>query len=353
MMLSMTSTAVQRAEHDVNRLPSQGGKQYASLSASSTASFEEANPTAEAGFGRICAVIVTYNIGSDFTENFESLIHQTDHAVVIDNGSGPETLAMLEALNAKHRGFMTLVHNSENNLAKAQNIGIRKAREGGFKWVLLLDHDSRLDHDMIGHMRAAYHDAQEREQIGILAPHIKDRNAPREHGYLKSLLILGFFRAYFNGKPVIDRVMSVISSGSLIPLDVFEATGMMDEKFIIDYLDNDFCLRLITRGYRIMVVRDALLYHSLGECREHQVLGLHVTSTNHSPLRRYYIYRNRLTTWRRYAFSVPAFVVYDVLASLYDMLRILLFEGQKLAKFRMIGRGMWHALCGRLGGKLA
>lgn len=306
------------------------------------------------GFGRICAVIVTYNIGESFIENFKSLQGQADHAIVIDNGSGAATLAMLSGLVEAHPGFVEVIHNTENNLAKAQNIGIRRALAQKYDWVLMLDHDSRPGPGMTAAMRDAWANGRERDKIGIVAPHIRDRNAAREHAYLKSFFILFFHRVGFTPeRKVIDGVMSVISSGSLIPLHVFEAVGMMDENFIIDYLDNDFCLRLIQRGFRIIVVRDAILYHSLGECRDHWLLGVHVTSTNHSPERRYFIYRNRITTWRRYAFSVPSFVIYDVLATLYDMIRILLFEDGKLAKFGRIGMGLVDALRGALGGRAA
>lgn len=118
----------------------------------------------------------------------------------------------------------------------------------------------------------------------------------------------------------------------------------MEESLGIDYVDKDFCLRLRQAGLDIVAVRDAMLEHQLGASCDHKVLGINITATNHSPSRRYTIYRNRILTMRRFSVDFPNYVLYECAGILYDMFRIAWCEGQKKDKFRELFRGLWMGL---------
>ena len=47
-------------------------------------------------------------------------------------------------------------------------------------------------------------------------------------------------------------------------------------------------------------VRDAILYHSLGESQSVKSIFGKFNTSNHSALRRYYMTRNRFYTWEKY-----------------------------------------------------
>ena len=55
--------------------------------------------------------------------------------------------------------------------------------------------------------------------------------------------------------------------------------------------------------------------------------------------RYYYIYRNHFYLIRKYRKTQRAFCIKKQLALGYDLFRILLFDKQKKAKFRMLVRG--------------
>lgn len=302
-----------------------------------------AKPT---GFGRICAVVVTYNIGPSFERGFQSLLGQVDHAIVIDNGSTDNTVQVLEQLQNAHPHFLDILINEGNGLAKAQNMGIRKAKAAGYDWVLLLDHDSRLGDGMIAAMKDAYQKLSEPEKLGILAPFIRDENTLKDPTYVTPWMGVLFRRVEFGDNTMLENVVNVIASGSLIPTRIFDAVGYMDEQYFIDYIDTEFCLRLISHGYHICAVRDALLYHRLGERKAYRFLGLQIITTNHCPLRRYYIYRNKIKTLKRYLFRVPSYAMYDLAAVVYDVIRILMYEQDKGEKMRFIFRGICDAMRG-------
>jgi rhamnosyltransferase len=139
---------------------------------------------------------------------------------------------------------------------------------------------------------------------------------------------------------VLKNVMVAIASGSLIPIRTLDTVGVMDEDFCIDNVDYDFSLRIVRSRMKILAVRDAVLHHALGCCQDHTLVGMRVTTTNHSPMRRYYIYRNRLRLWRKHGLYVPSFVLLDMCAIAFDIFKILCLEKKKRAKFRAIFSGM-------------
>jgi rhamnosyltransferase len=75
----------------------------------------------------------------------------------------------------------------------------------------------------------------------------------------------------------------------------------------------------------------------------------HVTPTNHSATRRYYITRNRLHVWREYVRHEPAYVMVDMLNSLKELAKLVLFEDDRANKLRSVMHGVSDALRGRSG----
>lgn len=295
---------------------------------------------------KVCAVLVTHNIGASVLPTLDTLLEQTSFVVIVDNCSQESTISLLEEWVSRHASRARLIRHAVNNLAMAQNAGIRQALQQGADWVLMMDHDSLPAPDMVAEMIASQQEYRDGLSVGIIAPYLRDTNSCRSPKYLRRWGALGFRRTGFGRRSVLADVMCVIASGSLIRRDVLEKVGLMDEQMCIDDIDRDFCLRVVKSNYRILVVRAAVLQHQLGQCRDHFMLGMRVTTTNHTAERRYYIYRNRLTNWVRHGWAVPSFIVFDALAIAYDLGRILLLEGDKRRKLRAAFTGMGHALRG-------
>lgn len=304
----------------------------------------------EHSLGSICAVVVTYNIGNNFDTCFNSLRGQVDHAIIVNTSTDEGVTARaLERLRAAYPDFVDIRECPENNLGMAQNMGIALALEQNYDWVLLVDHDSRLGAGMISAMEQAYFAADNRLNIGIIAPNIVDTNAPNSPQHY----VLPWFGYWFERKsfdadtPVIDHVLYVIASGSLIPARVLRQEEFhMDETLIIDHIDTDFSLRLVTEGLRIIAVRDAKLLHKIGERKTHHFLGMKVVTSNHPPIRRYYHFRNRLKMWRRYAAERPSYFVFDLARTVYELWRIILFESDKQDKLLAASQGVWDGVRG-------
>lgn len=299
----------------------------------------------------ICAVIVTYNTGDAFRGNFATLKGGVAHALIVDNGSAPDTRAMLDEIIAQNPGFAERIENPENGLARAYNIGIAAARAKGFNWVMLLDDDSALTPGMARTMLDAYNSARRADDIGMIVPTAYDTGAKSLLPHYRLWHGVFVYRSGFQGHATLDDVISAYGSGSLIPLKTIERAGLFDEGYFIDYIDNEFCLRLRARGLRILAVRDAVLNHSIGNIETHRLMGMRLRTTNHSPMRRYYSFRNRLLTWKRYALRFPGFVLFDALRTAYELARIGLLERDRIAKLKAIGQGLRDGLRGKSGAK--
>jgi len=65
----------------------------------------------------------------------------------------------------------------------------------------------------------------------------------------------------------------MISSGALIPMQVLDQVGDMNESFFIDHVDTEWILRAKWQGFRSFGVCDAIMEHSLGTETFHFWLG--------------------------------------------------------------------------------
>ena len=273
--------------------------------------------------------------------HFEAIAPQVDAIILIDNGSGDETIAMLNELKEAYSEKLHLILLTENRgLGAAQNIGISEALARSYDWIMLLDDDSEASPDMVEAMASCYQALPHRESVALLAPRLWDEHARQEMPYIIASGKYGFKRRLFGESPTLE-VLNAIASGSMIKRSVFEKERLLREDFFIDYIDTEWCLRLVSHGWRIIAVRAATLYHRLGKKENHPLLTFTVTTSNHTAARRYTIYRNRVRVWRQYMCRVPGYILYDMLAVGYDLLRVVCFEKDKGQKLAQMVKGAW------------
>ncbi|ODB86318.1 hypothetical protein A3195_11875 [Candidatus Thiodiazotropha endoloripes] len=305
----------------------------------------------ESSASKIVAVTVTFNIDHSFEASLQSYLLQLALVVIVDNSTETDAQNRVNAIAQAHPEQIILIQNGHNlGLAKAQNLGIRRALDEDADWVLLMDDDSSADPQMVEQLVRASQDYQTGPGTGIVVPKYLEQSVNRE-----ALFVTApggkyhwprFAKVGFTGQPVLQNIFIAISSGSLIKAKLFDEIGMIRESFDIDYLDVDFCLRAIEAGYRIVAVRDAVLRHNLGEQTKHHFLGRHFFAWNHSARRRFTIYRNRTRIWREHLFRFPGFVLFDFMAALMDLFRIVMFEQQKSAKLKSVLKGVGLGLFG-------
>lgn len=277
---------------------------------------------------RICAVIVTYNCGENFLNTFKSVENQVDKIVIVDNGSTENTIRMLNKLKSEKKAEVILCGDNLG-IAAALNKGVKYALENGFEWIITLDHDSNLKEDMVDRLLQAYYSLDNDNQKKVLSL------LPR---YIE--LGLNVEEQLNKEQEEIKYVDGGITSGNLVNRKAFEKVGLFDEKLFIDFVDYDFCFRIKEKGFEIVEVRDAILFHRIGETKGGRFFFKKVSATNHSPIRRYYITRNRMYCWRKYNNIVPEEIKFDKGCAIKETVKILLYEEKKFTKMKMILKGI-------------
>ena len=265
---------------------------------------------------RIAAVVVLYHPAPDVIGNIRSWAGQVGAIVAVDNSAG-DASTVVSAIAAL--GKVTLIRNSSNQgIARALNIGAEKAGEEGYDFLLTMDQDSCAEGDMVRRMLECL-DGRDMAHFGMISPFHVTRSG------------------HVPGRETCQDVMTPMTSGCLLSLRAYRAVGSFLDKLFIDFVDNEYCLRLRKCGFSVCRANQARLEHSVGDTKKYGPF----IATNHSPLRRYYKTRNRMYVFARYVRSFPGHCLFDLVRMMKEIVSIILFEGEKQDKLGMMWRG-WH-----------
>lgn len=269
--------------------------------------------------------------------NIQSVAPQTNEILIIDNHSNNFSKIKREIQKATI-GIETPICWIENKrnigVATALNKSLKYALTKGYEWILTLDQDSICSRNMVYTMLNSIKTYDHKKNVAVLAPQIHDINFFRE-------------KKHYPIKERFKKVKTVITSGSLVNTKVAELVGGFEEKLFIDYVDHEFCLRINKYGFEVIQVPRAVLFHEVGKITSHNMLFFKVATTNHIPVRRYFIYRNKFFTYRKYFLKFPFWVLRDALSGLKSIFIIILFETNKIEKLKMILKGIFDGFFGK------
>ena len=295
---------------------------------------------------KICGIVVVSRPDSALGTRLASLAQQVGAIVVVINGPVQVDTSLVETSSG--RSILAIQNDSNLGIAAALNQGLRRAGDLGCEWALTLDQDSDPAPDIVMQQMQALQQASVKDRVCIVGARVINRGVGTEARYLRKAFGPVYRRSLCTGQ-VLEDVTSVITSGSLVRLGAFRDLGGFREDFFIDYVDTEFCLRALSRGYRIIVACEARLEHQLGRRTKASLGPLALYPTHHSPGRWYYMSRNRIPMIRRYGLQVPHWLSYEIVASSYVMLRMLLTEHERRQKLKAFLRGTWDGLRGRMG----
>lgn len=278
----------------------------------------------------IAAIVVTYNPSPIGLERLlSSLTEFVPHILVVDNGS----TEVLTTHIAPYRSSVSLMELGENmGIAYAQNQGIDWARERGVDNLIFFDQDSLPNSSMmeilleqLARLKASG------QKIACIGPRFID---PRDKP--KSPVI---------GKSDPIQVTTLISSGSIIPMEAIQAVGKMTDELFIDYVDLDWCLRARSLGYLTYQSQDAFMHHSLGD---DLISFLGKRWPSRSPLRHYYMSRNAVWMYKNSSASFRWKSI-DFLKLLRKIGFYSIFAKPRSVHIKMMFLGLWHGINGKMG----
>jgi rhamnosyltransferase len=290
----------------------------------------------------VVAIVVTYQPDSvRLGELLKAITQQADSVVVVDNGSANDVAAILKSIGDARLNFKPLGKNL--GIAAAHNAGIHWARGRGAKYVLLMDQDSVPDLGMVAALKSAHQDlVVAGHKVAAVGPRFRDV----ESGHLAPHVRFGRTRFAPVACEADQRVVMtdlLISSGSLIAIEVLDAVGEMDEQLFIDQVDTEWVLRARAKGYLAWGHCAASMTHSLGEQRRRVWLGRWREIPLHKPFRYYYMFRNSILLQRR-GYPCWAWRRVDTIRLLQIVLFVTMFHPQKWQAMQNMLRGLRDGL---------
>ncbi len=256
--------------------------------------------------------ITAYNPDVKMIRNMIGYADIFDVVLIYDNSNKS---AIKDYVNDKAN--VIVFSNGRNmGLPYAYNLYLKKAQELGCQYLCLLDQDSSFDQKNIFAIQEMIKSqTKSLDRVAIISPYIDYGNANKRPS-----------------ETILEQEW-VITSGSFLNVNLIFKSGLRyDVNYFIDRCEVDFCKQLRAKGYKILMYTKSVLYQQLGEDNGKK-------HSNHSPLRHYYIFRNRLYFNKKF-YGIPQRWALNVLQSCKHILLILLNEENKIKKIRFFKKAI-------------
>lgn len=243
---------------------------------------------------KVAAIIVLYNPDLILLQRlYLSLYCQVDRIIFVDNSEESiikeEVGKWLLSIDNSKNTYLDLKRNY--GIAYAQNRGIEVAKASGAQFILLLDQDSALPYNMVSDLMTVYNRLiTEGHKVATVGPAFLDEKT-NELAKVIRHRNLSVHRTTPDDKKEVESADYIISSGSLISIDVLNEVGNMDEQLFIDWVDIEWGMRAKRYGYTSYVAPRVVMQHSVGD--GFTKIGYRNINL-HSDFRNYFIVRNSI-----------------------------------------------------------
>ena len=255
---------------------------------------------------KLSIITINYNGLKDTCELIDSIPFNNEmEVIVVDNASTQD-----EASIITERYPQLKVIRSDKNLgfAGGNNLGIKEAKGD---YILLIDNDTYFKDFNID---ALIERLESSDRIGIVCPKLRfawGNNPIQFAGYtpLSNITLrnraIGFGEEDNGQYDIAHPTPYAHGAAMLIKREAIEKVGLMPECFFLYYEEIDWSMMFTRAGYEIWYDPCCTVYH-----KESQTTG------QNSPLRTYYITRNRLLLVKRNNKGINKYLSYIYLIGL-------------------------------------
>ena len=269
------------------------------------------------GLENTCALIDSI----PFNDNME--------VIVVDNASKKDEASII----AQRYPYVKTIRSDKNlGFAAGNNLGIKAAKG---QYLFLINNDTFFKdftvNELINRLESS-------PQIGVVCPKIRfawGNNPIQFAGYtpLSKITVrnrsIGYGEEYHGQYDTAHPTPYAHGAAMLIKREALEKVGLMPECFFLYYEEIDWSMMFIHAGYQIWYEPACTIYH-----KESQSTG------PNSPLRTYYITRNRLLLVKRNWYGITKYLSYIYIigiVTLRDILKYTLKGDVSLIKATLMG----------------
>lgn len=251
----------------------------------------------------VSIITINFNqadITRQFLESSKSLTYPNYEIIVVDNGSVHSFYDCIDGANYPN---LRLIR-SETNLGftGGNNLGMKEAKGDYF---FIVNNDTELSPWLLDNLLKPF---SEDSRIGVVCPKIRFFDAPKilqYAGYTPINMFTGKatsigFNEEDNGQFDEPHPTSFAHGcAMMIRREVVDRVGRFAERFFLYYEELDWSQRIRDAGYLIYYQPSASILH-----KESMSVG------RNSPLKTYYLTRNRILFMRRHCSTFQRFVFY-------------------------------------------
>lgn len=276
---------------------------------------------------KVSIILVNYNGYIDTVECVKSLkdiAYDNYEIIIVDNGSAEDFLKLKKTYIEDD----VIVINSGDNLgfSGGNNVGIKYAIENKTDYILLLNNDTIVESDFLNYMVDDCLNNNDNIVVANKIMYLKEKSKIWYGGGSFSSITSRTIAYGINeediGKCNLKMKVSFASGCCmLIPVEVIQNIGFMNEEFFLYCEDTDYCQRIQNAGYMIIYEPKSKIYHKVS------------ASTNKiTGVQTYYLVRNKLYIVKKYIKTRYKFIAY-VYVMLETLKRILAGEYQGYSAF--------------------
>ena len=268
----------------------------------------------------IAAGVVLYHPNENWIQHVESYVSEVDALIIIDNSIDPISKDLLT-----FHPHIQYEHYPQNiGVAAAINKMLEAANKLNCTWLMTMDQDSY------------FNNYEAKEYIGQIK--------------LQDEITIGIGPAISNHPTESTNPLILISSGMCIRVQKTIELGGMKEELFIDQVDHFFCLQAQAAGFKMKMIQEIVLQHSLGESRS---IGNKNNSNKnvylHSPTRLYYMTRNVFYLSKHFKDTYPAFVKQQKVGLLHRIKNRIKYETDRWETIKMVLLGILHFYQNKMG----
>jgi len=238
----------------------------------------------------VVPVIVTYNPDINRLSKLLRTLQEFDAVKIIDNAS--ENIEALRNLISKNANIQTIYLSTNVGLAEAQNLAVDSiTTNDACTFIILFDQDSVP----VGNCIEVLHNhaiklIDEGTHLGVIGPELVDSFSDSRFGFIRKGK--RFYKE--DSTTSVFQCDGINSSGSLIPLAVWQELRGNNAQLFIDHVETDWCFRARAAGYVCYGTFDSAMSHSMGESTlKYWFFGWR-TMPDRTPERHYYLFRNSI-----------------------------------------------------------
>lgn len=273
---------------------------------------------------RLSIITINYNGVKDTCELIDSIpFKENMEVIVVDNASTQD-----EASIISERYPQVKVIRSDKNLgfAGGNNLGIKEAKGD---YILLINNDTYFKDFNID---ALIERLNSSEGIGIVCPKLRfawGNNPIQFAGYtpLSNITLrngaIGFGEQDLGQYDTAHTTPYAHGAAMLIKREAIDKVGLMPECFFLYYEEIDWSMMFTRAGYEIWYDPACTVYH-----KESQTTG------QNSPLRTYYITRNRLLLVKRNYKGINKYRSYIYLIGIVGLRDVMKYSFTQKSKLR-------------------